>query len=280
MDAKERVFTIDLGTSGPKVALFTMIAELIDLEFEPVKLYLLPGGGAEQDPREWWQAIVRAARRLNARNRSEACRVSVVSCTGQWSGTVAVDCFGEPLMNAIIWMDMRGAPYVKKISDRLAKVFGHSLPKFVAGVRLTGAPPGHAGKDSLAHILYIKNRLPSVYRETYKFLEPKDWINLLLTERFASSYDAITSHFVTDNGDLGRIVDNDRLFALSGVSCAKLPELVSALDFLGPLTWEASGALGLPFDARVVAGTPGIFSAAIGRSSQNFVGPAFLGKAR
>ena len=132
MDAKGRIFTIDLGTSGPKVALFTMAGELIDSEFEPVKLYLLPGGGAEQDPKEWWQAIVQAARRLNARRRSEACRVSVVSCTGQWSGTVAVDCYGEPIMNAIIWMDTRGASWACR--ERLA--CSHPLHQECAAVGL------------------------------------------------------------------------------------------------------------------------------------------------
>jgi xylulokinase len=32
--------------------------------FEPVEVRHLPGGGAEQDPDDWWRAIVAAAGRL------------------------------------------------------------------------------------------------------------------------------------------------------------------------------------------------------------------------
>ena len=46
----DHVLTIDLGTSGPKVALFTVDGTFVDGDFEPVELHLLPDGGAEQSP--------------------------------------------------------------------------------------------------------------------------------------------------------------------------------------------------------------------------------------
>ncbi len=58
------VLAVDLGTSGPKVALVSTGGAVLGHEFEPVELLLLPGGGAEQRPDEWWAAITRAARRL------------------------------------------------------------------------------------------------------------------------------------------------------------------------------------------------------------------------
>ncbi|MGQ9827886.1 MAG: FGGY family carbohydrate kinase [Roseiflexus sp.] len=60
------ILAIDLGTSGPKVALVTVAGDILAWEFEPVRLTLLPGGGAEQSAEEWWEAIGRAARRLTA----------------------------------------------------------------------------------------------------------------------------------------------------------------------------------------------------------------------
>jgi xylulokinase len=39
--------------------------------------------------------------------------VVAVACTAQWSGTVPVDERCQPLRDAIIWMDSRGAPYVR-----------------------------------------------------------------------------------------------------------------------------------------------------------------------
>ena len=42
------ILSIDLGTSGPKVALATVKGELLGSEFEETQLILLPDGGAEQ----------------------------------------------------------------------------------------------------------------------------------------------------------------------------------------------------------------------------------------
>src|SRR5690349_18195288 len=102
---EQHLLTIDLGTSGPKVALFSAAGALTGAEFEPVGLSLLPGGGAEQSPAEWWTAIVAAARRLVGKHPREAAAVVGVGCTAQWSGTVPVDGSGAPLGPAIIWMD-------------------------------------------------------------------------------------------------------------------------------------------------------------------------------
>ena len=46
-EATGHVLTIDLGTSGPKVALFTLAGKYVDGDFTPVELKLLPNDGAE-----------------------------------------------------------------------------------------------------------------------------------------------------------------------------------------------------------------------------------------
>ena len=61
------VLTIDLGTSGPKVALFTLDGDFVDGEFEPVELVLIGNGGVEQRPDAWWAGIVAACHRLRER---------------------------------------------------------------------------------------------------------------------------------------------------------------------------------------------------------------------
>jgi hypothetical protein len=58
---------IDLGTSGPKVALVSVQGEVLACEIEKTPVMLLPGGGAEQDPNDWWEAICTATRRLLTR---------------------------------------------------------------------------------------------------------------------------------------------------------------------------------------------------------------------
>ncbi len=299
---RKYVLAVDLGTSGPKVALVGVDGTVLGHEFEPVELLLLPGGGAEQRPDEWWTAITTAARRLLARGLIDRGEVVAVSCTAQWSGTVAVGEHGEPLANAVIWMDSRGSRHVRRITAGWPRIEGYGARKLLKWLRLTGGIPSRSGKDPIAHILYIRAERPEVYAATHKFLEPKDWLNFKLTGRFAASYDSIALHWLTDNRDLRRVAYHPGLIALAGIDRDKLPELVRAVDILGPLRADAASELGLsgrpegaqairrpegaqairrPEGAQmiqVVAGAPDLQSAAVGSGAVgDYQGHLYIG---
>ena len=260
----EFILVIDLGTSGPKVALATRYGEILDHEFAPTPYYLLPDGGAEQKPDEWWGAIKDATGRLLAKGLVPPEEITALCCTTQWSGTVAVDRDGKPLMNAIIWMDSRGAEEVNRITGGGIAIEGYEIGKLIYWMRLTAGVPTHSGKDPIAHILYIKRHFPEIYKATYKFLEPKDYLNLRLTGKFAASFDSINLHWVTDIRDIHHVIYDDRLLRMSNVEREKLPDLKQAVDVLGPLTPEAAAELGLSPKVQVIMGTPDVHSAAIG----------------
>ncbi len=83
MEPEKYILTVDLGTSGPKVALFTTGGESLAYEFERVSLILKPNGGAEQDPLEWWNAMARASRRKTQSdpgNGSEQANADKANC--------------------------------------------------------------------------------------------------------------------------------------------------------------------------------------------------------
>jgi xylulokinase len=272
------IWAVDLGTSGPKVALVSTDGEVLGHEFERTELLLLPDGGAEQRPDDWWNAIKTATRRLLARRLVPRDDIVAACLTTQWSGTVAVDKAGVPLMNAIIWMDSRGAPHIKAIIDGLVTVEGYDVRKLLTWLRLTGGVPARSGKDSLGHILYIKHELPEIYRRTYKFLEPKDYLNLRLTGRCATSYESMTPHWVTDNRNLSNVVYVDRLVEMSTLDREKLPDLRSAIDILGPVLPKVADELELPENVQVVMGTPDMQSAALGSGAvRDFEGHLYLG---
>ncbi len=173
------ILTIDLGTSGPKVALFDSSARCIANEFQEVPLMLYEHGGAEQKPVDWINTIKSCYKKLISANNIDPKSIIAVNCTAQWSGTVAVDEDGNVLGDSIIWMDTRGAEYIKEITNGFIKVEGYGLGKILKWIRLTGGGPTKTGKDSIAHILYIKNRLPDIYQKTFKFLEPKDYLKFM-----------------------------------------------------------------------------------------------------
>ncbi len=264
MSEAAHVLAIDLGTSAAKVALVATDGRVVAGASKETELHLSPGGGAEQDPAQWWAGIVEAATRVLDARHVAIDSIAAVACTAQWSGTVAVDASGEPLRPAIIWMDARGAPHVQRLTAGWPSVSGYGAAKLARWVRRTGGAPGHTGKDPIAHILYLKHEEPEVYRAAGLFLEPKDYLNLRLTGQAAATFDSIALHWVTDNRRPGEVRYDPGLLAMSGVDPGKLPPLRRAIDVLGPLRPEAAADLGLPPGIPVVAGTPDVHSAAIG----------------
>ena len=240
------VLAIDLGTSALKVALVSTAGQVVASEQETCTVTLLPGGGAEQDPQQWWELITRASSRLMARGTVPAESVVAVACTAQWSGTVPVDEQSQPIRGAIIWMDSRGAPYVRRITGGAVRVQGYGVVKLARWLRATAGIPAHSGKDPIAHILWLKHQEPETYRRAHVFLEPKDWLNARLTGRQAASFDSIALHWVTDNRRPDRVRYDPALLRLAGIEPSRLPELLAATDILGPLSPGPADALGVP----------------------------------
>ena len=78
---KRYVLTIDLGTSGPKVSLFTLDGDHLGGEFTAVDLVLIGDHGVEQRPDDWWAGIVSAAQRLWEQVDVDPSEVAAVSVT-------------------------------------------------------------------------------------------------------------------------------------------------------------------------------------------------------
>jgi xylulokinase len=274
----DHVLTVDLGTSGPKVALFTLDGSYVDGDFTPVGLNHVADGGVEQSPDAWWSGVVAAAQRLMDRGAVVPADVVAVAVTSQWSGTVPVDPDGVPLHDAIIWMDARGAAATSEMVGGRVRVQGYDPRKLRMWISRTGGAPALSGKDSISHIWWLQRERPDVARATWKYLEPKDWLNLKLTGRGAATFDSIILHWVTDNRDPARVDYDPELLRISGVSRAQLPDLVAATSVVGELTERAAKELGLRAGIPVVGGTPDLQSAAIGSGAvRDFEGHLYVG---
>jgi xylulokinase len=258
------VLAIDLGSSSVKAALVSSGGELAGTGLEPVGTLLLPGGGAEHDPEEWWRATLRAAKTALASATVPPERILAVACTTQWAVTVPVDEGGQALANALSWMDIRGGRYSRAAVDGWPKIEGYAALKLLKWVRLTAAAPSQSGVDGFGHILYFKHERPEVYARTYKFLEPMDYLNLRLTGKCAASYSTIFPYWLTDNRDASRIVYRADLLRMAGIERAKMPDLLPVNTILGELQAEVAAELGLAPGTRVVMGAGDSHAATIG----------------
>lgn len=278
MPDEKNILAVDLGTSGMKVALITVSGKVLGWECEPVRLILTPDGGAEQSPAEWWQAFLTAAGRLLQRAPDAAQAVIAVCCSTQGEGTVAVDRAGNALGNAVLWMDMRGAPFLRRQLRGWVNIDGADIFKVLRFVRLTGGMPSMTGKDPAAHMLLIRETQPEVYERTYKFLNVLDYMNLRLTGEFVASYDSIVTSWVTDNRDPDALHYDDSLIRMLGVDRAKLPDVVPCTKVIGRLRREVAATLGLPQDVRVVAGAIDNTAAAVGAGAvEDYAAHLYIG---
>jgi len=262
--AEKTILAVDLGTSGAKVALITVHGKVLGWEAQSVPLQITADGGAEQNPQDWWQAFLTAAQRLLKRNLIPVKDVAAVCCSTQGEGTVPVDKQGNALMNCILWMDMRGARYLRQNTRGLVNVMGYDVFKLIRWVYLTGGLPSLTGKDPSAHMLLVKDAFPQVYEKTYKFLNVLDYMNLRLCGEFSATVDSILTSWVTDNRDPDHVHYNDALVRCSGIEREKFPDVFPCTTVLGRVKKEIAELLGLPEDVKVIAGAIDNTAAAIG----------------
>ena len=258
------ILAVDLGTSGCKSALVSASGRIAAWEFQEVPLHVLPGGGAEQDPLDWWNAFLVTAKKLIARNVVPLQDILAVCSSTQGEGTVPVDRNGNALMNCLLWMDMRGAENLKQITRGLVNVAGYDLARLFRWISLTGGAPSLTGKDPAAHMLFIRDQFPEIYASTYKFLNVLDYMNLRLSGRFVATPDSILTSWVTDNRDSARVRYDDRLVRASGIAADKFPEIVQCTDVIGELKPDVAASLGLGPGLKVVAGAIDTTAAAVG----------------
>ncbi len=276
---KKYILAIDHGTGGPKSAIVSTQGEVIDWAFQEVPLHVEKGGGVEQDPNDWWNAILKTAKQVIDSGKVSVEDIVGVCNSSQWSGTVAVDKDGNHLMNSLIWMDTRGAPYMKKLHKSLIQVSGYSARKMLKFVRVTGGGPSLSGKDPLAHILWIKDKKTEIYDKTYMFLEPHDFINLKFTGKFAASYASIQMHFLTDIRDINNIKYYNKLMKIAKVDPSKFPtDLRWSTDVLGPIKDKVADDLGLEKGTKMLMGAPDLQTATIGSGAvRDYEGHIYIG---
>lgn len=272
------ILAVDLGTSGMKVALITILGRVLGWENEPIQLALTPDGGVEQSPDQWWSAFLTATKRLLGLALAPVSSIRAVCCSTQGEGTIPVDRDGNPLMNCILWMDMRGALNLKKQFKGFINLNGAGIGNLQRWLRLTGGMPSTTGKDPAAHMLLVRDQFPQIYAQTYKFLNVLDYLNLRLTGCFAATFDSILTSWVTDNRDPNAIHYDPGLVRHSGIDRDKFPDIVPCTSVLGPLRAEVADELGLPHSVQVVAGAIDNTAAAIGAGAiEDYVPHLYIG---
>ena len=246
------VVAYDIGTTGVKTCLFGLgeRIELLASAQAGYGLRLLEGGGAEQDPEAWWQAMGRTTGELFARTEITPEQVAGLSFCSQMQGLVLVDREGRSLRPAMSYMDQRAGAELKKGLAHGPRIAGANVFKLLRCLRATGAVPSSV-KDPVWKYKWVQAHEPENFRRVDKWLDVKEYLLLRCTGRAVMTRD---SAYATLLYDTRREDWSGALCRMFGVEPAHLAPIIQSTDRVGGLTDRAAAELGLAPGTPVFGG--------------------------
>lgn len=237
---KQYILAYDLGTTGVKTVLVHYDSGVRKTVFVPYNTYYPAPTWAEQDPEEWWNAVVECTHNMLKSVNFPLSQLACVVFSGQMMGCVLVDKHGYPLRRAIIWADQRATAELQELLKRadLEQLY------YITGHRISPA-------YSALKVMWLQKHEPSLFDKSYKMLQAKDFIICRLTDKFVTDYsDACGTGLL----DVNQKQWSEQMLKITGISEALLPELFPSTAVVGEITKRASAMTGLPAGLPVVVG--------------------------
>ena len=244
------VIAYDIGTTGVKTCLFSIDKKikLIAEAHREYGLYILENGGAEQDEREWWDAMCSTTKSLFEMVDIEPSQINGISFCSQMQGLVMADEYGTPVRKPMSYMDQRATKEIKKGIQHGIQVAGCNVFKLIKSLIITKAA-SLSVKDPVWKYKWIEYNEPENFEKTYKWLDVKEYLICKCTGRFVMTEDSAFSTMLYDTRK-GKNCWSKTLCKMYGVKSEHLAEIIKSTDQAGCLMKKASEDLGL------IAGIP------------------------
>lgn len=242
----------DIGTTGVKTCLFEIEKDihLIAAATQGYELYVLPDGGAEQDPNEWWEAMISTTKKVMKASKLSPEKIDGISFCSQMQGLVMVDENGLPVRRAMSYMDQRAKNELKQYMAYGAQVAGGNIAKVLKSIAITGAASVSV-KDPVYKYLWVKNNEPENFKKTHKWLDVKEALIARMTGKFIMTED---SAFATMLYDLKKKCWSKEMCKMFDVDPNHLAKIIKCTDRVGVLTEQAAKELGLTHGTVVYGG--------------------------
>jgi len=241
---------IDIGTTNVKATVLDTASNVeIAAGSEPHPLFHPKPGYAEQKANNYWDAVVSSIRQSleDVPNPED---VASVALSGLVGVALPVSKEGNPVRQAMIWMDARADKQCQEIRDRV----GEDRINYNNGNRI-------ANWFIEPKALWMKENEPELFDKTHKFLSPAGYCTYRLSEEFSINTGDAGLFYPYDyqneewNSDLAEDI---------GVPMDKYPDLYRSYEVIGEVTKEAAKETGLEPGTLVTAGGTDISSAALG----------------
>ncbi len=98
---------IDIGTSGVKTLAINPRGDILAEASSGYQVYFPKPMWTEQNPEDWWQAVIKTVRAVLRKGKIQAGSVKSIGLSGQMHGSVFLDKRGEVVRPALLWNDQR-----------------------------------------------------------------------------------------------------------------------------------------------------------------------------
>lgn len=257
MPAPAATLGIDVGTSAVKVALVDADGRAVAEASTGYPTHAPRPGWIEQDPHDWWRATVTATAACLA--RAPDATVEGVGLSGQLNGVVLLDAAGEPLGNALIWLDTRAAAEAEELAARFGDVLRDRAETTLGPIAV------------LAKLAWLSRHQPERLAAARRILFVKDYILFRLTGAVATDPSDACSAGMMDHRTLDWIPE---LARAAGFEPVLLPPIRPATAVGGHVLPAAAEQTSLPEGTPVVVGGGDVAALAVGCG---VVAPGVLG---
>ncbi len=250
---------IDIGTSSVKTVLIDDDQTLRASATEILDVSRPQSGWSEQDPEDWWRAVVATIDCLASSHQGEISGVAGIGLSGQMHGATLLDASDAVLRPAILWNDGRSHAECLQIERncRQSRAISGNI-----------AMPGFTAPK----IAWVRNHEPEIYGNIAKVLLPKDYVRLKLTgDHVSDMSDAAGTLWL----DVANRCWSPDLLAATGLDVDQMPRLVEGTEPSGELRDELRARWGLG-GRPVVAGGGGDNAASACGMGTITPGSAFL----
>jgi len=247
------VIGIDVGTTNTKSILLSGKGKIIDSKSVSYSLHYPAEGWVEQNPEDWWQAVVKTVRGLIAENTKCLESLRGISLSSQGATLVSLNEQYEPVYPGISWMDTRASEISCELEEEI------SIREIY---ELTGWPLLNG--FCFPNIYWLRKYKPDIFAEVRYFGSTIDFINQKLTGRFAIDKTNLAMMLLIDlnTGDYSQ-----RILDILGLTQDYFPEIIPSGLAIGPLGKKAADELGLPETVPVISGGHDQYCGNIGSGS-------------
>lgn len=237
----------DLGTSALKLLLVDTEGNIINTVSKSYDVSFPNPGWSEQNPEDWWTALVEGVKELI--QNTDKGLIRGIGVGGQMHGLVILDENDSVIRPAILWNDGR----TFKETDYLNTVIGkEKLAELTGNIAFAGF--------TAPKIMWVKANEPVNFAKIAKIMLPKDYINYRLTGVHSIDYSDASGMLLLN-------VENKKwsseMLEICGINEAQLPSLFESYEKTGNILPEIANELGLG-EITVVAGAGDNAAAAIG----------------